>query len=44
MEHPNYQEYTFLEFCEYYYGLTSDISGELPLLWWDRYQPIEDEE
>jgi len=34
----------FLEFANYYYGSTSDVTGELPLMWWDKYQAIEDEE
>jgi hypothetical protein len=35
---------TFFEWCEYYWGVTSDVTGELPLYWYERYEPIEDEE
>ena len=38
-----YDEYTFQEFAEYYYGVHAPITGELPLYWWDRMQPVADE-
>jgi len=40
----SYFDGTFYEWCCYYYGETSDVTGVLPLMWWDKYQPIEDEE
>ncbi len=38
------KEMTFWEFCEYWWGLSSDVTGELPLYWQERIEPIEDEE
>lgn len=42
MYNDNYQQ-NFWDWCEYYYGTSSDVTGELPLMWYDRYCPIEDE-
>lgn len=39
----NFEEMTFLEYCHYYWGESSDVTGELPLCWYDRYQPIGEE-
>ena len=39
-----FDEQSFYEFACYYWGESSDVTGELPLMWYDKYQPIEDEE
>jgi len=44
MNSPDWNEMNFLEFANYYWGETSDVTGELPLLWYDKYEPIEDED